>query len=81
MNKNNISLVLAVILGTTAVTACSSISDEQTITETIDSKSEQANDLQEEQRIIKYKPLAKITYEQAKQAGEAAIGEKLMRLN
>ncbi len=74
MNKNNISLILAVIIGSTAVIACSS--NEETVTETIDSKTEQAQDLQEEIRINKYKSLAKITYEQAKQAGEAAIGGK-----
>lgn len=76
MNKNNISLLLAVIIGTTAVTACSSISNEETVTETIDSESEKAQDLREETRINKYKSLAKITYEEAKKAGEAAIGGK-----
>ena len=53
MNKNNISLLLAVIIGTTAVTACSSISNEETVTETIDSESEKAQDLREETRINK----------------------------
>ncbi len=76
MNKNNISLLLAVIIGTTTVTACSSISNDETITETTESKSEQAQDLLEEKRINKYKSLAKITYEEAKKVGEAAIGGK-----
>ncbi|MEM7555456.1 MAG: PepSY domain-containing protein [Cyanobacteria bacterium P01_A01_bin.84] len=74
MNKSNISFLLALVIGTTTITACNS--NEETVTETMIDESESAKDLREETRINKYKSLAKITYEQAKKVGEAAIGGK-----
>ncbi|KST63423.1 PepSY domain-containing protein [Mastigocoleus testarum] len=76
MTKNNISLLLAGIVAITAVTACSPKSNQESVTEILNDESEQINDLREERRIAKYKSLAKITHEQAKQAGEAVIGGK-----
>lgn len=77
MIKNKIySLLLAAIIGTALITACSPTSNEETITQTVDNESETEEDLQEEKRIAKYKSLAKITFEEAKKAGETAIGGK-----
>lgn len=76
MTENNIYLLFTGIVAITAVTACSPNSNRESVTEILNDESEQVNDLREERRIAKYKSLAKITYEQAKQAGEAAIGGK-----